>query len=590
METVKLTASFKLDRDIPNIFSLYKRIINELLDYASSRNVSSFKMLKKEKYYELRQKYSDLLSHYIYTACQIACPIYKSFRKLKRKSKTKGEKPVFKRDVIMLDDHLFSPNLEGWTVSIAIPNGRIKLKLLRGKYHEKFKDWRIGQAWLIKKSNGLFSNVVFSKKVKLKEVRTVIGVERIQSKIITGKTKRRLLSKYGKREVRRILDIYHKVANWIIEEAMKSNSAIALENLKNIRGKIRFSSEMNGRLHRWSFRKLQSNIEYKAKLQGIKVIYVNARGTSSLCPICGAKLSLNGHRMLKCKKCSLIADRDVIGAWNIRLRDLEKIDVQSSVPRESFPMKPEGRRLTATNIIKCSKSSGESEWVRYMERLNFSVKAVLFDLDGTLINLPNGKFFDDLLIQTLSMLGLNIPSEEERFSLWSSGKKIEEILKSWGVKNVDELWKIFDELDLKKRIELINAGVIRPFDDVKPTLEQLKAKGFKLGIVTNTPSEIALLELETFDLKRFFDNLVMLGTVEQAKAKPEPDGILWCLSALNMKPREAVYVGDSFEDILAGKRAGVCTVLIKRKDLKLSIDPDFEIDSLLLLLELLNLT
>jgi len=226
----------------------------------------------------------------------------------------------------------------------------------------------------------------------------------------------------------------------------------------------------------------------------------------------------------------------------------------------------------------------------YMERLNLSARAILFDLDGTLINLPNDKFFDDLLIQTLTMLGLNIPGEEERFSLWSSGKSFEEILKSWGVKNIDEFWKIFDDLDLKKRIELINAGVIRPFDDVKPALMELKARGFKLGIVTNTPAEIALLELETFDLKRFFDYLVMLGTVEQAKAKPEPDGILWCLSALNVKPKEAIYVGDSFEDILAGKRAGVYTVLVKRKDLKLPVDPDFEIDNLLLLLELLNLT
>ena len=64
------------------------------------------------------------------------------------------------------------------------------------------------------------------------------------------------------------------------------------------------------------------------------------------CPICGAKLSLNGRRMLKCKGCGLIVDRDVIGAWNIRLRGLEKIDVASSVSAESLPMKPEGGKET----------------------------------------------------------------------------------------------------------------------------------------------------------------------------------------------------------------------------------------------------
>ncbi|OYT27728.1 MAG: hypothetical protein B6U95_05685 [Thermofilum sp. ex4484_82] len=64
--------------------------------------------------------------------------------------------------------------------------------------------------------------------------------------------------------------------------------------------------QMNSRLHRWSFRKFQKIIEYKARLSGISIVYVDANGTSSLCPICGAKLSLNGHGTLKCKKCGLM--------------------------------------------------------------------------------------------------------------------------------------------------------------------------------------------------------------------------------------------------------------------------------------------
>jgi len=194
---------------------------------------------------------------------------------------------------------------------------------------------------------------------KEKTIRTAYFLKRrkIQSKIKTGKTRRKLLAKYGEREKNRVLDVYHKVANCIVKKALKNNSAIALENLKNIRRKIKYSSEMNGRLHRWSFRKLQLIIEYKAKLNGVPVIYVDAKGTSRTCPICGEKLSLNGHRIMKCKKCGLGADRDVIGACNIRLRGLEKIDVRSSVPRKSPSMKPEGGRLPLTITIKCSKVS-----------------------------------------------------------------------------------------------------------------------------------------------------------------------------------------------------------------------------------------
>jgi putative transposase len=146
-ETVKLTASFKLDGSIPeSLFSTYREVLGQLLDYAWAKGVTSFKRLKAEKYHELRVKYPSLPSHYIYTACQMACSIYRSFRKHKRKGKAKAEKPTFKKQVIMLDDHLLSLDLEGWEASIATGEGRITLKLLHGTYHEKFKGLRVGQA------------------------------------------------------------------------------------------------------------------------------------------------------------------------------------------------------------------------------------------------------------------------------------------------------------------------------------------------------------------------------------------------------------------------------------------------------------
>jgi len=104
---------------------------------------------------------------------------------------------------------------------------------------------------------------------------------------------------------------------------------------------------MNGRLHRWSFRKLQSIIEYKAKLKGVRVVFVNPAHTSSLCPVCGGKLSPNGRRVLKCE-CGFEADRDVVGSWNIRLRALKMWGV--SVPPESPPMKTGGGKPTRYEI------------------------------------------------------------------------------------------------------------------------------------------------------------------------------------------------------------------------------------------------
>jgi putative transposase len=371
LETVKLTASFKLDGSIPeSLFSTYREVLGQLLDYAWAEGITSFKRLKAEKYRELRARYPSLPSHYIYTACQMACSIYKSFRKLRKRGLAKAEKPSFKRQVIMLADHLFSLDLESWEASVAVENGRVKLKLLHGTYHEKFKEMRIGQAWLVKSEDGFYLKVVFSKTVELVEsngraiavdinennvafgsmerVRNIETVERVIRTAYFLKRRRlqskprlnekTLLAKYRGRERRRVEDIYHKLANKIIDETKKLKaSTIVLEELANMRKRIRHSKAINGRLNRWSFRKLQEIMEYKAKLAGLNVTYVNARGTSSLCPICGGKLSLNGYRRLKCSRCELEEDRDIIAVKNLLKR--YKMNVGASpVHPESPPM------------------------------------------------------------------------------------------------------------------------------------------------------------------------------------------------------------------------------------------------------------
>jgi putative transposase len=119
-------------------------------------------------------------------------------------------------------------------------------------------------------------------------------------------------------------------------------STIVLEELANIRRRIRRSKAINGRLNRWSFRKLQEIIEYKAKLAGLNVTYVDAKGTSSLCPICGVKLSPNGHRRMECSVCGLEEDRDIIAVMNLLRR--HQMDVGASpVHPEGPPMIKEGR-------------------------------------------------------------------------------------------------------------------------------------------------------------------------------------------------------------------------------------------------------
>ncbi|MEM1793079.1 MAG: zinc ribbon domain-containing protein, partial [Thermofilaceae archaeon] len=92
------------------------------------------------------------------------------------------------------------------------------------------------------------------------------------------------------------------------------------EDLKFMRRRIRCTKEMNRRLHSLPFRRLQFYIEYKAKLNGLPVKYVNAKFSSSLCPRCGGKLASNGYRLLKCNSCEYENDRDIIACLNLLKR------------------------------------------------------------------------------------------------------------------------------------------------------------------------------------------------------------------------------------------------------------------------------
>ncbi len=100
-------------------------------------------------------------------------------------------------------------------------------------------------------------------KTRERVIRTAYFLRRrkIQTKIKCKRVKAKVLTKYHNRERNRVLDIYHKIANEIVKVALENNSAIALENLKEIRKKINYSKELNGRLHRWSFRKFQGILE-----------------------------------------------------------------------------------------------------------------------------------------------------------------------------------------------------------------------------------------------------------------------------------------------------------------------------------------
>lgn len=132
-----------------------------------------------------------------------------------------------------------------------------------------------------------------------------------------GKAKKpNAIKRIDNKEQRIMKDIDHKISHDIITTAVAHNvKVIKLEQLQNIRSTTRTSRKNNHSLHTWSFYRLAQFIEYKAKLAGIKVEYVNPAYTSQRCPVCGSIHHAN-DRNYTCV-CGFHIHRDLLGAMNI---------------------------------------------------------------------------------------------------------------------------------------------------------------------------------------------------------------------------------------------------------------------------------
>ena len=96
------------------------------------------------------------------------------------------------------------------------------------------------------------------------------------------------------------------------------------------------------------------------------------------------------------------------------------------------------------------------------------------------------------------------------------------------------------------------------YPDVDKGLQQLKAAGFTLALVTNKPIRFVPKILESLGWTPLFD--VVLGGDSLPVKKPDPAPLLHVCETLNFQPAQAFMIGDSVNDILAGQNAGIDTL------------------------------
>ena len=181
------------------------------------------------------------------------------------------------------------------------------------------------------------------------------------------------------------------------------------------------------------------------------------------------------------------------------------------------------------------------------------IRAVLFDLDGTLIDTaPDmAQALNDLLAEE-GRPPLAFEAIRPHVSKGSTGL----LDLAYGAEQApDERERLRERFLQRYRADL--ASFSRPFPGMEALLADLEEAGIGWGIVTNKPGWLAEPLLQTLRLDTRCACLVSGDTLTQRKPHPAP--LLYACRCLGVDPRTGVYVGDDERDVAAGRAAGIAT-------------------------------
>ncbi len=191
-----------------------------------------------------------------------------------------------------------------------------------------------------------------------------------------------------------------------------------------------------------------------------------------------------------------------------------------------------------------------------------SIKLIIFDLDGTLIDssiditnalnyaLEPYSFKRLTVNDTIKMVGEGITRLIEKLVASAWGNEVPPRAPAGIQTEVTERF-------LKHYTQHI-LDYTKEYPGVKETLERLN--NYKKAVISNKRESLSKMVLDGLGLSRYFD--IIIGSDTTPEKKPSPMPILKVLSELHVRPADAVIVGDSNYDVDAGKAAGVTTVAV----------------------------
>jgi len=331
---VRATAKIRIDANpkIVRTIKLYKRGLQYCINIAWKNRIKNNIKLHPLVYKHLK---SIGLPAQLSIACiKQACGIIKRAK----------SKPIINKCSIRYNFPR-SASFKNNILSISTVKGRIKVPFIIPDCYKEYFTWDVNESLLrIDKRNRCFFMFTFSKDVNAESsnYQRVLGVDvgvnhlavTSDRKFYGSRIKRlrikhdKLISelqakgtKSSKRKLKRLSGRWRQFMAWTNHNISKKivnsmdGGIIVMEDITNIRKTARY----NKWIHKWTFRQLQSFIEYKAIRKGIRVVYVNPAYTSKECSICHNEV-VRHSGFVKCSVCSHSLNSDLNASYNIAQR------------------------------------------------------------------------------------------------------------------------------------------------------------------------------------------------------------------------------------------------------------------------------
>lgn len=182
----------------------------------------------------------------------------------------------------------------------------------------------------------------------------------------------------------------------------------------------------------------------------------------------------------------------------------------------------------------------------------FEVKAILFDNDGTVVDT-----LEPILVSVRYML--------EKVLGHCTDEDVEKFQSLIGLPSYDQFKQFTDDEDtvqlMIKTYRAHNNKILfdmsKNFEGMPEALQELKNRGFYLGIVTSKLHDVCLEGLRQLGIDEYFEYIQ--GPDDWDVHKPNAGALTHACEEIGFSPNETMYVGDSIYDLQAGNAAGCVT-------------------------------